>query len=154
MRETALANAKAVKAFPTTFGQPFVAINTLSAGLSIAEVVKSTLQAVSGGFADGGYTGAGGKYQPAGIVHKGEVVFSQKDVSMMGGVRAVERIRPTAKGYADGGIVANSVATSMRNINSNRELQRDIANNPIFVSVTDINKQQGKYATVKNRANS
>ncbi|MCH2216647.1 MAG: hypothetical protein MK076_00970 [Flavobacteriales bacterium] len=154
VRETALANAKAVKAFPTTFGQPFVAINTLSAGLSIAEVVKSTLQAVSGGFADGGYTGDGGKYQPAGIVHKGEVVFSQKDVSMMGGVRAVERIRPTAKGYADGGIVANSVATSMRNINSNRELQRDIANNPIFVSVTDINKQQGKYATVKNRANS
>ncbi|HBI2331925.1 TPA: hypothetical protein OXS04_003879, partial [Acinetobacter baumannii] len=25
------------------------------------------------GFADGGYTGSGGKYQPAGIVHKGEV---------------------------------------------------------------------------------
>ncbi|WP_049043689.1 hypothetical protein, partial [Acinetobacter baumannii] len=30
------------------------------------------------GFADGGYTGSGGKYQPAGIVHKGEVVWSQE----------------------------------------------------------------------------
>ncbi|EKL38090.1 hypothetical protein ACIN5098_1106, partial [Acinetobacter baumannii OIFC098] len=28
------------------------------------------------GFADGGYTGSGGKYEPAGIVHKGEVVWS------------------------------------------------------------------------------
>ncbi|HCI7176158.1 TPA: tape measure protein, partial [Acinetobacter baumannii] len=29
------------------------------------------------GFAEGGYTGSGGKYEPAGIVHKGEVVWSQ-----------------------------------------------------------------------------
>lgn len=35
-------------------------------------------------FADGGYTGAGGKYEPAGIVHKGEYVFSQEDVQRIG----------------------------------------------------------------------
>ncbi|WP_454787019.1 phage tail length tape measure family protein [Klebsiella quasipneumoniae] len=35
--------------------------------------IVSNIQAVSGvGFASGGYTGPGGKYQPAGIVHKGE----------------------------------------------------------------------------------
>ncbi|MEA4804191.1 phage tail length tape measure family protein, partial [Klebsiella pneumoniae] len=37
--------------------------------------IVSNIQAVSGvGFASGGYTGPGGKYQPAGIVHKGEYV--------------------------------------------------------------------------------
>lgn len=40
--------------------------------------IVSNIQAVSGvGFASGGYTGPGGKYQPAGIVHKGEYVFDQ-----------------------------------------------------------------------------
>lgn len=45
------------------------------------------------GFAEGGYTGPGGKYDVAGLVHKGEVVFSQKDVARNGGVAAVESIR-------------------------------------------------------------
>lgn len=35
-------------------------------------------------FADGGYTGAGGKYEPAGVVHKGEYVFTQEDVQRIG----------------------------------------------------------------------
>lgn len=63
------------------------------------------------GFSEGGYTGAGGKYEPAGIVHKGEVVFSQRDVQMLGGVRMVDALRPTAKGYADGGIVTSGITT-------------------------------------------
>ena len=58
------------------------------------------------GFSGGGYTGAGGKYEPAGIVHRGEVVFSQRDVARHGGVGAVERLR--LKGYADGGVVGFS----------------------------------------------
>lgn len=56
------------------------------------------------GFADGGYTGPGGKYQPAGIVHAGEVVWSQDDINRWGGVRIVEALRK-AKGYATGGLV-------------------------------------------------
>jgi hypothetical protein len=36
--------------------------------------------AVPGNFASGGYTGRGGKYEPAGIVHRGEVVIPQEDV--------------------------------------------------------------------------
>ena len=60
------------------------------------------------GFANGGYTGAGGKYDPAGIVHKGEVVFSQADVARWGGVGNVEAMR-TGKGFADGGVVDTKV---------------------------------------------
>lgn len=37
-----------------------------------------------GGFAEGGYTGSGGKYQPAGIVHKGEYVVTAADTARLG----------------------------------------------------------------------
>lgn len=71
---------------------------------------------LSGGlFSEGGFTGPGGKYQPAGIVHKGEVVWSQSDVARAGGVGAVEALR---KGYANGGPVGISVPSvpSLRSI--------------------------------------
>ncbi|QCM10271.1 phage tail protein [Agrobacterium tumefaciens] len=74
---------------------------------------------LSGGlFSEGGFTGPGGKYQPAGIVHKGEVVWSQADVARAGGVGAVEALR---KGYANGGPVGISVPTipSLRPANDN-----------------------------------
>ncbi|PBB93214.1 hypothetical protein CK215_04360 [Mesorhizobium sp. WSM3864] len=41
----------------------------------------------------GGYTGPGGKKKVAGLVHKGEVVFSQDDVARNGGVAAVQAMR-------------------------------------------------------------
>jgi lambda family phage tail tape measure protein len=65
-----------------------------------------------GGYDSGGYTGPGGKYQPAGIVHKGEVVFSQEDVARNGGVASVERIRKGFKGFSDGGVVGGNYAAS------------------------------------------
>lgn len=58
------------------------------------------------GFAGGGYTGPGGINEPAGVVHKGEVVWSQRDVSRAGGVGVVEAMRLGAMGYASGGVVA------------------------------------------------
>ena len=45
------------------------------------------------GFSTGGYTGTGGVNEAAGIVHKGEVVFSQRDVARFGGWQAVEALR-------------------------------------------------------------
>jgi len=57
------------------------------------------------GFDEGGYTGPGGKNVPAGVVHKGEVVWSQKDVARAGGVAAVEAMRKGQRGYAEGGPV-------------------------------------------------
>ena len=52
--------------------------------------------ALLGGFAEGGYTGAGGKYEAAGVVHKGEVVWSQSDIRKAGGVATVEAMRKGA----------------------------------------------------------
>ena len=66
----------------------------------------------AGGKAEGGYTGPGGKYEPAGIVHKGEVVWSQHDVARAGGVGAVEAMRKGYRGYASGGVVGGASFTS------------------------------------------
>lgn len=82
----------------------------IAAGLSIAQGLQRVNQiSNTKGFANGGYTGAGGKYEPAGIVHKGEVVFNQSDVAALGGPMAVNAMRPTFRGYADGGIVTSAM---------------------------------------------
>ena len=43
---TAIANAKSVAASPLTFGQPWVAINTISAGLSIASSIAAAAKSI------------------------------------------------------------------------------------------------------------
>jgi len=58
------------------------------------------------GFSFGGYTGPGGKFEPAGVVHKGEVVWSQDDIRRAGGVGVVEAMRRGLEGYASGGPVS------------------------------------------------
>ncbi|SFM00669.1 phage tail tape measure protein, lambda family [Bradyrhizobium sp. NFR13] len=73
-------------------------------GLSLGGGTGFSLTGTGGLYADGGYTGPGGKYTPKGVVHAGEVVFSQRDVARAGGVSAVEGMR--LRGYADGGAVA------------------------------------------------
>ncbi len=60
----------------------------------------------------GGYTGPGGVKQPAGIVHRGEVVWSQDDIRRAGGVHVVEGMRRGLAGYASGGAVAVNVEPS------------------------------------------
>ncbi len=59
------------------------------------------------GKAEGGYTGPGGKFEPAGIVHKGEVVWSQADIARAGGVGIVEAMRRGVRQFAEGGVVGN-----------------------------------------------
>lgn len=61
---------------------------------------------LTGGFAEGGFTGQGGKYEPAGVVHRGEYVFSKETVARLGAGN-LERLHQSAKrGYAEGGLVA------------------------------------------------
>lgn len=59
------------------------------------------------GFANGGYTGDGRKYEPAGIVHRGEYVMPQDAVKRLG-IQNLEAIRSgTVSGFARGGFVGN-----------------------------------------------
>ena len=82
--ETAASWATAATYVATaTMGGAVVAGETqLLAALAVNKA-KALLSIVPG-HADGGYTGNGGKYEPAGIVHKGEYVFSQEDVQRIG----------------------------------------------------------------------
>ncbi|MDH1055308.1 tape measure protein [Aquipseudomonas alcaligenes] len=73
------------------------------------------------GFADGGWTGPGGKYQPAGLVHRGEHVQPQEVVREPGALPFLEQIRRNGfrntvsslrdrlaaglPGFAEGGLV-------------------------------------------------
>src|SRR5665648_447698 len=78
---TAIANSEALTYGPAA---PFIiAFNTVTAAASIASVLAQTFQTFSAGESksEGGYTEPGGKYEPAGIVHKGEYVIPQEGVN-------------------------------------------------------------------------
>ncbi|CAI2935014.1 phage tail length tape measure family protein [Aminobacter niigataensis] len=68
----------------------------------------------AGLWSDGGYTGPGGKYDPAGLVHKGEYVFDQDAVRAAGGPSALEAFRQSLKGYASGGYVGAPIAPRLQ----------------------------------------
>lgn len=56
----------------------------------------------------GGFTGAGGKFDPAGIVHKGEFVFTKEATDRIG----VSNLYSLMKGYANGGVVDGAAGIS------------------------------------------
>ncbi len=64
------------------------------------------------GFSDGGYTGPGAVDEPRGVVHAGEVVWSQRDVARAGGPAVVDAMRLGRRGYADGGVVDGYAGTA------------------------------------------
>src|SRR5690606_25102529 len=65
----------------------------------------------AGMFASGGYTGRGGKYEPAGIVHRGEYVIPKQYVNQSTGLPYADALGKLVKGanptgnYARGGFV-------------------------------------------------
>ncbi|EOT5535340.1 phage tail tape measure protein [Escherichia coli] len=59
-------------------------------------------------FATGGFTGTGGKYEPAGIVHRGEFVFTKEATSRIG----VGNLYRLMRGYAEGGYVGGTGSTA------------------------------------------
>ncbi len=88
-------------------------------GTGVGELVGGLL-----GFADGGFTGAGGKYEPAGVVHKGEYVFSKETVQRLGADN-LDRLHQSArKGYASGGLVGDGGKIARASGDSLRESAR------------------------------
>jgi hypothetical protein len=104
--------------------------NLIAMATTIATVLANVAQAksiINSGFAEGGYTGDGGKYQVAGVVHKGEYVAPKHIVGSAAArphIQALESMR--TRGYADGGFVTNQsvsaanqsliIANAMRSI--------------------------------------
>ena len=109
----------AIGAYSAMVGIPYVgpalAVVASAAALAAGAIQVATINAQT--YATGGYTGPGGKYEPAGIVHRGEVVFSQDDVARIGlapllglrrgeiNVNNITSFKGPFPGYAQGGLV-------------------------------------------------
>ncbi|GGH62129.1 hypothetical protein GCM10010975_26510 [Comamonas phosphati] len=83
------------------------------------------------GLATGGYTGDGGKYEPAGIVHRGEYVINAESTRRIG-LGLLSRLN----GYADGGYVdalRGSIPSAQPQ--QSTRVQPVVGGSPIYVSV-------------------
>ncbi|MCO8087256.1 tape measure protein [Acinetobacter indicus] len=100
---------------------PALAMVIRASGYASAGIIAA--QAIAGpggeGYANGGYTGHGAKYEPAGVVHKGEGVLTQEEVKALGGPQGFEDLRKSIRrGYATGGLVADTHRVGMGAVNA------------------------------------
>ena len=89
------------------------------------------------GFASGGYTGDGGKYQPAGVVHRGEYVITKEATSRLG-IGFLNHLN-YGRGYANGGSVGSIPSTGYKPMAGGR------------ISVKVINNGEPVNASVEQR---
>lgn len=111
----------------------FASLKAAFAGTSIGKFFGFDSKYTGGlvGFDEGGFTGQGGKYTPAGIVHKGEYVFTKEAVSRLG-VNYLDQLNYQRKakpqGYANGGSVGGYAPSTPMNAN-NLGVKVNIINN-------------------------
>ena len=104
-----IAAAKAPAELTILGGIP-VGAALLAAGYANAGMVAGMALA---GFSEGGYTGAGGKFEPKGVVHGGEVVIRKEVVDQPGMKDYLIGLNKSGKpGYSSGGFVGNSSLSS------------------------------------------
>ncbi|MBB1599476.1 phage tail tape measure C-terminal domain-containing protein [Variovorax sp. UMC13] len=104
------------------------------------------------GWADGGYTGDGAKYQPAGIVHAGEYVVNAENTRRLG-VSFLERLN--RRGYADGGYVGSVMGGNLNAAAGNTTDNSKVEVHNHFAAGTDnrtIDQATLKLARVLNRS--
>ncbi|HWN95488.1 MAG TPA: hypothetical protein VNT99_10680 [Methylomirabilota bacterium] len=105
--ESNAAETAKVPALATTAALSSISSYGAAAAIGIAAMVAALgvgIAAAAGAFAQGGYTGRGGKYEPAGIVHRGEWVMPQESVNAWGhdGMQAIQDGKmPAARGRGE-----------------------------------------------------
>lgn len=113
-----------------------------SAGVNLISQITSV------GFATGGYTGDGGKYQPAGVVHKGEYVMTKEATSLLGVdflnyLNYQTKAKP--KGFSVGGAVGggSSYAAPLMTSNQPSNIKVNVINNGAPTQAEVESKQTG-----------
>lgn len=89
------------KDFLSTF---LTGITQMITQLLVMKTIQAGASSLGFSFDVGGYTGDGGKYEPAGVVHKGEFVFTKEATQRIG----VSNLYGMMRGYADGGVVGGN----------------------------------------------
>ena len=100
------------------------------------------------GFDEGGFTGIGGKYQPAGLVHKGEYVMTKEATSLLGVdflnyLNYQTKAKP--KGFSVGGAVGggSSYAAPLMTSNQPSNIKVNVINNGAPTQAEVESKQNG-----------
>ena len=97
---------------PTKVERRYSAPNARRSGGSESQSLAELYKALGIEFASGGYTGAGGKYQPAGVVHRGEYVVPSQYVNQSSGLpnaNFLSQLQNGMPGYAQGGFVGGGM---------------------------------------------
>ena len=156
------ANAALNPANAVTGGAAGVTQASILSGIAIARAAISTATVLATGFAEGGFTGKGGKYEPAGIVHKGEYVVPQHIVSnpaFAGHIKSLENARvmkqgrpALSKGYVDGGFVKDRIKSGMDSNNISNQIAKAFSKMPApVVAVKEITKVSNKVDVSRNK---
>jgi hypothetical protein len=100
-------------------------VGPILAVVAAAAIVAAGM-AMMGGFAEGGYTGAGGKYDVAGVVHAGEYVFPAAAVNRIGvdNLAALHHSGSTAAGAPGSGSGSGKTNVQIANFHDPNEMQR------------------------------
>lgn len=109
-------NAGIAQAANMPFPSNLIAMASVAA--QTASIVSNIKAVADTGFASGGYTGPGGKYQPAGIVHKGEYVFDQASTNRIG-VTQLEALRNGQP--LDATLGRSGFGTGVQNVSSSQQ---------------------------------
>ncbi|MCY1995160.1 phage tail length tape measure family protein [Klebsiella pneumoniae] len=109
-------NAGIAQAANMPFPSNLIAMASVAA--QTASIVSNIKAVADTGFASGGYTGPGGKYQPAGIVHKGEYVFDQASTNRIG-VTQLEALRNGKP--LDATLGRSGFGTGVQNVSNNQQ---------------------------------
>lgn len=112
---------------------------SVGSGSSSSGTTKQRL--LTSGFSDGGYTGDGGRLEPAGIVHRGEYVVPQplmRTPIVQDMIHTIEAMRVSRigsgrslPGYADGGYVQSTSAQERGMLQELLGLLKDLRKNPL-----------------------
>ncbi|SWD51919.1 Prophage tail length tape measure [Klebsiella pneumoniae] len=114
-------NAGIAQAASLPFPSNLMAMATVA--METANIVSNIKAVADTGFASGGYTGPGSKYQPAGIVHKGEYVFDQASTNRIG-VSQLEALRNGQP--LDATLGRTGFGTGVQNVNSDNSSKTTI----------------------------
>jgi hypothetical protein len=151
-RANASAGVPAVTPYVATARYQAVPISAADRSLFQRSLNAGTLQGYLSGntwfkylgtYAQGGYTGAGGKYEPAGVVHRGEYVVPKQHVNQSTGLpnpgfmNALGSQMPASRGpsYAGGGPVAGNTLVLELGPKSLRAMQSGSMGGDIVIAV-------------------
>ncbi|HCB0413104.1 TPA: phage tail length tape measure family protein [Klebsiella pneumoniae] len=128
--QKAFAIAQAALQLPMAMGQALAGLPFPANLAAIAQVIalmstitSSITSAAAVGFSSGGYTGPGGKYQPAGVVHKGEYIFDQASTNRIG-VSNLEALRNGQP--LDATLGRSGFGTGVQNVNSDNSRRTSV----------------------------